>query len=260
MGNSQIEGKSSPRVIRGQLLLPTTGITGGLLIGGDVALYRRSSNKLALGEDDALLFFTSDGAATYILSTSVTGAANPLFGITRSGSHYWGAGGASAVDVVLFRSGAEELSIMNVGLATYADLKLKDLTLSGDIYLPTTKRIQFRDELIYINSVVDTVLTIAADGVIQLVAPDIQVSEFLTHYGDADTYIRFLTNELRLTAGNAEVIKIDESTGGRLSFFAVTPTAQQAHIIDADGQLADITTKFNTLLADLEGYGLLASS
>ena len=40
----------------------------------------------------------------------------------------------------------------------------------------------------------------------------------------------------------------------------VAPQAQQAHIVDADGTLADITTKFNTLLADLEGYGLLASA
>ena len=31
-------------------------------------------------------------------------------------------------------------------------------------------------------------------------------------------------------------------------------------IVDADGSLADITTKFNTLLADLEGFGFLATS
>jgi hypothetical protein len=36
--------------------------------------------------------------------------------------------------------------------------------------------------------------------------------------------------------------------------------AQQAHIADADGTLADITTKFNTLLAELEAFGPLASS
>jgi len=35
---------------------------------------------------------------------------------------------------------------------------------------------------------------------------------------------------------------------------------QQAHIIDADGNLADITTKFNTLLSYLENNGLLASA
>jgi len=35
---------------------------------------------------------------------------------------------------------------------------------------------------------------------------------------------------------------------------------QQAHIADADGTLADITTKFNTLLSYLENIGLLATS
>ena len=41
---------------------------------------------------------------------------------------------------------------------------------------------------------------------------------------------------------------------------AVIKLYQQAHIIDADGQLADITTKFNTLLSYLENNGLLASA
>ncbi len=40
----------------------------------------------------------------------------------------------------------------------------------------------------------------------------------------------------------------------------VTPQVQQAHIVDADGSLEDITTKFNTLLADLEGFGFLLTS
>jgi len=53
---------------------------------------------------------------------------------------------------------------------------------------------------------------------------------------------------------------IKATNGGLLGFYGATPGAQQAHIIDADGQLADITTKFNTLLSDLEGYGLLADS
>ena len=35
---------------------------------------------------------------------------------------------------------------------------------------------------------------------------------------------------------------------------------QGAHIADANGTLADITTKFNTLLATLETMGILASS
>ena len=49
-------------------------------------------------------------------------------------------------------------------------------------------------------------------------------------------------------------------TNKAIGFYGTTPQVQQDHIIDADGSLADITTKFNTLLADLEGYGLLKAS
>lgn len=46
----------------------------------------------------------------------------------------------------------------------------------------------------------------------------------------------------------------------KVGFFDTTKAAQESHIVDADGQLADITTKFNTLLASLETYGLLKTS
>lgn len=49
-------------------------------------------------------------------------------------------------------------------------------------------------------------------------------------------------------------------SGPAINLMGGTPQAKQAHIVDADGTLADITSKFNTLLADIEGYGLLATS
>lgn len=52
----------------------------------------------------------------------------------------------------------------------------------------------------------------------------------------------------------------DVKCGAGFSIAGVTPQAQQTTIVDADGTLADITTKFNTLLADLEGFGFLASA
>jgi len=45
--------------------------------------------------------------------------------------------------------------------------------------------------------------------------------------------------------------------GNKIGIFSTTPAVQQNTIIDADGTLADITTKFNTLLASLEAYGWL---
>lgn len=48
--------------------------------------------------------------------------------------------------------------------------------------------------------------------------------------------------------------------GAKIGFLGAAAVARQAHIADADGSLADITTKFNTLLGYVETYGLLATS
>ena len=47
--------------------------------------------------------------------------------------------------------------------------------------------------------------------------------------------------------------------GNKIGVFNTTAVVQQNTIADADGTLADITTKFNTLLASLEAYGWLKS-
>jgi hypothetical protein len=47
---------------------------------------------------------------------------------------------------------------------------------------------------------------------------------------------------------------------GNVGFYNTAPVAQPAHTIDADGTLADITTKFNALLLKLETLGLVASA
>jgi hypothetical protein len=47
-------------------------------------------------------------------------------------------------------------------------------------------------------------------------------------------------------------------TAALLSFFGVNAVARPAAIANADGTLADLTTKFNTLLATLRTLGLLS--
>jgi hypothetical protein len=54
--------------------------------------------------------------------------------------------------------------------------------------------------------------------------------------------------------------KIGTAADQKIGLWGQTPTTQPANIIDADGTLADVTTKFNALLAKLETIGLLASS
>ena len=67
--------------------------------------------------------------------------------------------------------------------------------------------------------------------------------------------IRTISDGLLTLSGGTGGVRLNDAFG-----LSIAPQAQQAHIIDADGTLADITTKFNTLLADLEGFGLLASA
>jgi len=53
---------------------------------------------------------------------------------------------------------------------------------------------------------------------------------------------------------------VGSSSGLKLGFFNTTAVVQPSHIVDADGTLADITTKFNTLMADMAALGLQAAS
>lgn len=58
-----------------------------------------------------------------------------------------------------------------------------------------------------------------------------------------------------------EGIRIEASgTAAMLGVLGAAAIARQAHIVDADGTLADITTKFNSLLAYLENFGFIATS
>jgi len=83
------------------------------------------------------------------------------------------------------------------------------------------------------------------------------INEYYHLYG-YDTGASAYQSVLKIT--NAATITAQFAADMTIGFFGATPAAQQAHIVDADGQLADITTKFNTLLSDLEGFGFLAAS
>ena len=63
------------------------------------------------------------------------------------------------------------------------------------------------------------------------------------------------------SAGAREVFRGRGSgSAAQLGVLGATPIARQAHIVDADGTLADITTKFNTLLTYVENFGFVATS
>ena len=67
-----------------------------------------------------------------------------------------------------------------------------------------------------------------------------------------------MANATNLILNTSTGTKIGTSTGQKLGLWNATPIVQPTGIVDADGTLADITTKYNALLAKLEAMGLLA--
>ena len=53
-------------------------------------------------------------------------------------------------------------------------------------------------------------------------------------------------------------VTIMSNAAGKVGVFGAAASAQAAGIVDADGTLADVTTKFNALVAKMETYGWLA--
>ncbi len=52
--------------------------------------------------------------------------------------------------------------------------------------------------------------------------------------------------------------KIGTATNQLLGFYNATPVDQPATVVDADGTLADATTKINTIIDRLQELGLIA--
>ncbi len=105
----------------GQLQLPVTGSTGGLLIGGDTQLFRAGPNILRLGSDDRLEISGTTGAyfqklttamsdTQTLISTYNTTDAATRFAIRDTGRVEWGAN-ATAFDTTLERSAANTLAV-----------------------------------------------------------------------------------------------------------------------------------------------------
>jgi len=86
----------------------------------------------------------------------------------------------------------------------------------------------------------------------------------VNHYAfgldNSDSDILKITHDTAGVSPSTGTTIMSFGTGAAIGFFGVAPVAQPAHIVDADGSLADITTKFNTLLAQMATLGLQASS
>ena len=67
------------------------------------------------------------------------------------------------------------------------------------------------------------------------------------------------TSTLQIASSGTLSIVVGD-TNDKFSVLGATSQAQKPHIVPADGTLADLTAKFNTLLADLESFGFHATS
>ncbi|MDY6834337.1 MAG: hypothetical protein SVY53_05995 [Chloroflexota bacterium] len=68
------------------------------------------------------------------------------------------------------------------------------------------------------------------------------------------------TTKMLSSTSTVVVLKQENANGeARIGFLGAEGQARQPHIADADGTLADITTKFNSLLTYLEDFGLVAT-
>ena len=69
-----------------------------------------------------------------------------------------------------------------------------------------------------------------------------------------------LGDAIDIIVGTTTGTKIGTGATQKIGLWGVNPVVQQATIVDADGTLADITTKFNNLLLKLETNGTLAAA
>lgn len=95
----------------GQLLLPATGSTGGVVIGGDANLYRLQANIIATDSHLAsygTVYITRPAGTSVALESYVSPEGNARYSVRSDGQITWGSG-AGARDTNLYRSAADTL-------------------------------------------------------------------------------------------------------------------------------------------------------
>ena len=91
-----------------------------------------------------------------------------------------------------------------------------------------------------------------------------KVENFTTNLGGSyefKTLVQRYSGEVNGVVGTFSKITINgdlDHDGTKIGFFGTAPATQRSSIVNADGTLADITTKFNTLLSHMDTYGLTA--
>src|SRR5690606_32163182 len=117
--------------------------SAGILLGGDVNLYRTASNRLNLGDDDILTLPNRDEEDDVFVESAVAGDGFYRFQITADGTLAWGPGNALR-DTNLYRDTFNTLRTddsFEVGgdLTVTGDLSVFGITANnGDVVLGDT--------------------------------------------------------------------------------------------------------------------------
>lgn len=69
-----------------------------------------------------------------------------------------------------------------------------------------------------------------------------------------------ITDATNISFGTTTGSKIGNSATAKLALYDATPIIRQNHIVDADGTLADATTKINAILTALENIGIVKTA
>lgn len=130
----------------GQFQLPVTGSGGGILVGGDVHVYRGAADELWFNTDDTWRIFRTNATDIgYILQTSAATQAEHV--VYASGKHEWGSGSA-ARDYLMYRGDVNVFYLQhdvaglfrtsftnpNSGAFRQTDLRVGRGTDSQDVY------------------------------------------------------------------------------------------------------------------------------
>lgn len=205
----------------GRIALPIAGGGAGLLLGGDVLLFRDAANRLDLASGDTLrllgdrLEFGADivlrrvsadflrledrfeveqGATTNVaFGTRVTGQGNSMFFQRISGEMNWGPGGASATDIQLFRGAANRLDLA-----------------SGDSFRIVSGQLDFGADVILVRGSANR-LELASGDSLKIVSGGLGVGVTEAVVGRVSATTLLLGNDVLLSRGAAN--RLDLASG-----------------------------------------------
>jgi phosphatidylserine decarboxylase len=253
--NPTVVSASGNVSVGGQLSIPTTGSSGGLLIGGDTNLFRRAADQLATND---VLAFVRNAAGDDMIYGIVGAESFARFVMDTDGKMYFGAG-TIATDVTLYRNSADVLRTDD----SFYTLQLvarpggADQVQAGNI--AGVAGIEFGGDMtitrpaagsLKVNGAFQATNTIRAND---SSASEVQIGDF----GGVPAIAFGSAQDTVIYRGAANQVKTDDDllVGGNIGFYGTSPAAKPTVTGSRGGNAA-----LASLLTGLAGLGLLTDS